>query len=54
MTTFSGFPKELHTFLKDLSENNDRNWFNANKEKYVRYAKEPTIEFIIAMKDRLE
>ena len=54
MQTFQGFPKELFTFLKDLSANNDRNWFNANKDRYVRYAKEPTVAFIVAMKDRLE
>jgi len=54
MSEFPGFPRELFTFLKELSENNDKTWFNANKERYVRYAKEPTIAFIIAMKERLE
>ncbi|MCK5201734.1 MAG: DUF2461 domain-containing protein [Spirochaetales bacterium] len=54
MNTFPGFPKELFTFLKKLSENNDRTWFNANKDSYIRYAREPCIAFILAMKDRLE
>ncbi len=54
MLSFSGFPKELFTFLKELSAHNDRDWFNENKDRYVRYAKEPTIAFIIAMKDRIE
>jgi uncharacterized protein (TIGR02453 family) len=54
MISFPGFPKELYTFLKELSENNDRSWFNANKDRYLRYAREPCIAFILAMKDRLE
>jgi uncharacterized protein (TIGR02453 family) len=54
MSEFSGFPKKLYTFLKELSENNNRDWFNANKERYVRYAKEPMVAFIVAMKGRLE
>jgi uncharacterized protein (TIGR02453 family) len=51
---FPGFPEELYRFLEDLSTHNDRDWFNENKDRYVRYAKEPTIGFILAMKDRLE
>lgn len=54
MNIFPGFPKELFKFLKELSENNDRVWFNANKDSYIRYAKEPCIAFILDMKDRLE
>lgn len=54
MIPFPGFPIELFTFLNELSENNNRTWFNANKESYIHYAKEPCIEFILAMKDRLE
>lgn len=33
-------------FLKDLKRNNDRAWFNANKERYGRTVKEPFLEFI--------
>lgn len=54
MESFPGFPKELYTFLNDLAAHNDRNWFNENKDRYLRYAKEPTIQFILAMKERLE
>lgn len=54
MTPFTGFPKEMFSFLRDLSANNDRSWFEANKERYLRYAKEPTLRFIEAMRERLE
>lgn len=33
-------------FLKDLKRNNDRAWFNANKERYEQKVKEPCLEFI--------
>jgi uncharacterized protein (TIGR02453 family) len=53
MSEFNGFPKELYTFLSDLKKNNNRDWFNANKDKYIQFAKDPTMAFIGAMKDRL-
>ena len=41
------FTPALFTFLKDLSANNDREWFQANKDRYVNSVQEPAIEFII-------
>ncbi|MEL6866859.1 MAG: DUF2461 domain-containing protein [Bacteroidota bacterium] len=32
---------ELMQFLKDLSKNNNREWFHANKKRYEREAKKP-------------
>lgn len=46
---FTGFPKELFKFLRDLEKNNDREWFNANKDRYLSYVVEPVQEFILAM-----
>jgi uncharacterized protein (TIGR02453 family) len=54
MSEFTGFPKELYQFLSDLARNNNREWFEANKERYVQYAKEPALAFIAEMKGRLE
>lgn len=54
MSDFSGFPRELYSFLSDLAENNNRDWFNANKDRYIRFAKDPTLAFITAMQDHLE
>ncbi|MGB1885454.1 MAG: DUF2461 family protein, partial [Gammaproteobacteria bacterium] len=31
---FEGFPKGCVPFLKQLAKNNNRNWFNENKQRY--------------------
>lgn len=41
------FTPALFTFMKDLSANNDREWFQANKDRYVDKVQEPALEFII-------
>jgi len=40
------FGPELYAFLSDLAENNDRAWFEANKQRYDRHLKEPALRFI--------
>ena len=40
------FTPELFRFLMDLRANNDRQWFNANKDRYERCVKEPLLRFI--------
>lgn len=42
--------KETFKFLKDLKHNNNREWFNANKERYLA-AKERTDDFTAALID---
>ena len=37
---------DLFSFLRDLKANNDRDWFNANKSRYVEVLKDPLLEFI--------
>ncbi len=37
---------ELFSFLRDLRENNDRDWFNDNKKRYEQHLKEPLLDFI--------
>lgn len=37
---FSDSIKNLSTFLKDLTENNNKDWFDNNQEKYEKYHKE--------------
>lgn len=39
--------------MSELARNNDKQWFAENKERYVRYAKEPAVQFVIAMKEKL-
>ncbi|MEN8163540.1 MAG: DUF2461 domain-containing protein [Acidobacteriota bacterium] len=40
------FGKNLFGFLEDLKANNTREWFQANKNRYVRDVKEPAQAFI--------
>ena len=41
------------SFLRDLEENNNRDWYEANKARYLEDAQEPFREFIRAMEPRL-
>ena len=38
--------RELFRFFRDLSKNNDRDWFLRNKPRYERDVKEPLLQFI--------
>jgi uncharacterized protein (TIGR02453 family) len=37
---------ELFTFLRELKENNNREWFEANKKRYESHVREPLLRFI--------
>jgi len=40
------FTPKLFGFLRDLAENNDRDWFKANQDQFEEYVREPALEFI--------
>ena len=40
------FNKSTFNFLNDLKANNNKEWFNENKEKYENVAREPFLKFI--------
>lgn len=42
----SDIKKELFKFFRDLSKNNDRDWFQRNKPRYELDVKEPLLQFI--------
>lgn len=46
-------PPELLDFMADLAENNDRDWFKANKGRYDAQVKEPALGFIRAIQGPL-
>lgn len=48
MNDLPGLPEDLFVFLKDLGENNDREWFQASKSRYESSVKEPALAFIAA------
>jgi uncharacterized protein (TIGR02453 family) len=57
MTTTSiqtaSFSPELFSFLRELRENNDREWFKANKARYEEAVQEPALQFIADFAPRL-
>ena len=52
--SFPGFPQEMFQFLQELVSNNNRDWFNENKERYRNVVVTPVIDFIDAMRPRME
>ncbi len=54
MTGFKGFGAETIKFLKQLADNNNRDWFSENKSHYESCVVDPAFEFILAMGRELE
>jgi uncharacterized protein (TIGR02453 family) len=54
MTEFKGFPKDFFGFFEDLNNNNNRAWFNQNKNRYYESVVNPISEFIVCMAPRLK
>jgi uncharacterized protein (TIGR02453 family) len=46
VATRSSFEPALFDFLRDLRQNNRREWFQANKERYEEHLKDPALQFI--------
>lgn len=46
---FRGFPPDLFAFLEDLKNHNERDWFQANKDRYLQSVVEPVSSFIRAV-----
>ena len=40
------FTPELFTFLRQLKRNNERDWFNKNKERYIADVQQPALDFV--------
>src|SRR5258707_7796161 len=50
---FPGFPKDFFAFFRELKANNERTWFEANKQRYKDSVQAPMAAFITAMQPRL-
>jgi uncharacterized protein (TIGR02453 family) len=50
---FTGFPRNSLTFFKDLSENNNKRWFDEHRTDYEHAVLGPARDFIMALGDRL-
>src|SRR5215813_14323751 len=44
---------ELFRFLAELSRHNEREWFNANKERYIGQVRDPLLAFVAAIQPKL-
>jgi uncharacterized protein (TIGR02453 family) len=53
MTGRKHFDKHFFDFLKELKQNNNREWFQANKERYKSVVQEPLLRFISDFADPL-
>lgn len=51
---FVGFRKETLKFFKELKENNNKDWFNENKDQYEEYVLRPAQTFVVALGERLK
>jgi uncharacterized protein (TIGR02453 family) len=47
------FTRDSLAFLRELKENNDREWFAANKQRYERDVRDPALRFISDFSPRL-
>ncbi len=50
---YAGFEPETLAFLKELSANNEREWFKANKSRYEAQVLDVALRFIDSMQDPL-
>ncbi|HKX56618.1 MAG TPA: DUF2461 domain-containing protein [Xanthomonadales bacterium] len=53
MTGFAGFPADFFRFYEQLRRNNERDWFNTNKERFQQSVLEPMSAFITALQPSL-
>ena len=51
---FDGFPKEALRFLRELKNNNSREWFAEQKDRYERQVKEPMVMLLASLAARLQ
>lgn len=53
MTSASHFTPALFGFLSELADNNNREWFQENKERYERDVRDALVQFVSDFGDRL-
>ena len=53
INSLKNFPKNSAAFLKKLSANNNREWFEENRELYNSEFLEPAVNFVVAMGEKL-
>lgn len=51
---FGGFPEAGLVFLEELAANNNRSWFDANKERFQKDLLKPAQEFVLVIGTKLQ
>lgn len=51
---FTGFPTEATQFLRDLEQNNAKEWFEAHKQIYLDAVQTPAVALVVALGERLQ
>ena len=49
----TGFSTESFAFLRELGENNNRDWFNENKAQFTAHLEQPFADLLEALSNRL-
>ncbi|MCA9912205.1 MAG: DUF2461 domain-containing protein [Anaerolineae bacterium] len=51
---FEGFSQETFAYLRDLRDNNDKDWFDANKERYIEHVRTPAVSLVATVGMQLQ
>jgi uncharacterized protein (TIGR02453 family) len=51
---FTGFPASGIEFLRELSENNNKLWFDANKARFINDVQTPALSLIVSIGEKLQ
>ncbi len=54
MSEFQGLPNDYFKFFRELRDNNNREWFNDNKQRFRENVQEPLASFVEAMAPKLK
>ena len=54
MAEFDGFGKDFFKFFNELKKNNNRDWFNANKPRYLESVVDPMGRYIVSVAPYLQ
>src|ERR1700754_1232645 len=52
--TFTGFPIQGVTFLRDLRDNNNKAWFEEHKPTYLEVVQQPAIALVASLGQQLQ
>jgi uncharacterized protein (TIGR02453 family) len=53
MSTFKGLPKDFFAFFRELAENNNKAWFEENKQRFRDVVQAPLSDFMAAIAPRV-